>query len=75
MSSTFTKLSEFLKSLPKWLRAVLIALFAIGAALYFLFGVTSCSTIRTTLNSNGEVNTIVKQSVLDSTHVVLSIKR
>ena len=58
-----------LKSSPVWVRIVSVVVVAAVAAL-LLF---SCSTIRTTMNSAGEIHTSVNQSVLDSTHISINL--
>ena len=59
-----------LKSKPLWVKIVSIVIVALVAAV-LLF--SSCSTIRTTMNSAGEIHTSVNQSALDSTHISINL--
>lgn len=61
---------EFVRSRPVWARVVAVVVVALIAAVTFF---SSCSTVRTTLNSSGEVHTSVHQSVLDSTSVTVRL--
>lgn len=67
------KILQFLKNIPAPWRWIAAALVAVLVAFWLVFSVSACSTIRTTLNSSGTVSTTVKQSVLDSTKIELSI--
>ena len=59
-----------LKSAPLWVKIVSIVIVALVSAV-LLF--SSCSTIRTTMNSAGEIHTSVNQSALDSTHISINL--
>ena len=59
-----------LKSAPVWVRSVAIVVVALCAGIYLF---SSCSTIRTYMNSAGEVHTTVRQSVLDSTAITVNL--
>lgn len=67
---TFKKILSWLRSLPVWARVVAIVIAVLVSAV-LLF--TGCSTIRTTMNSAGEIHTNVNQSVLDSTHISIHL--
>lgn len=59
-----------LKSTPVWVRSVAIVIIALCAGIYLFSG---CSTIRTYMNSAGEVHTTVRQNVLDSTSITVNL--
>ena len=65
----YSKIWQWLKSCPKWMRIVLVVLVAAIVAVASL----SCSTIRTTMNSAGQITTSVNQSALDSTHISINL--
>lgn len=67
---TFKKILSWLRDLPVWARVVAIVIAVLASAM-FLF--TGCSTIRTTMNSAGEIHTSVNQSALDSTHISINL--
>lgn len=65
---------SWLQSLPIWLRAFVIAVIAVVLILVSIFGTSSCSVVRATVNAaDGRIATTVQQSVLDSNKVTLTI--
>lgn len=70
MNEKISKLLSWLRALPVWARIIAIVIAVLVSAV-FLF--TSCSTIRTTMNSAGEIHTTVNQSALDSTHISINL--
>ena len=64
---------SWLSKLPKWLRIAVIVLMAIVGVLSFIFTTESCSTIRISQSSNGEVRVSSNQSTLDSTKIEINL--
>lgn len=63
-------LLEKIKTLPVWARVVVVALVAAASAVYLF---TSCSVARVNMSTDGKVSITTNQSVLDSTHVNISV--
>ena len=72
MNSQLSNLIQRIRRLPVWARIVTIVIVAAAAA---VVSFTSCSTIRTTMTSSGQITTSVRQNVLDSTSVSISLFR
>lgn len=70
MTEKIKNLLTWLRGLPVWARIIAIVI-AVLASAVLLF--SSCSTIRTTMNSAGEIHTSVNQSALDSTHISINL--
>ena len=70
MDEKIKKIITWLRTFPVWVRVLIVALVAAFAVLCSLNG---CSTIRTTMNSAGEIHTSVNQSALDSTHISINL--
>ena len=63
---------SWLQTLPKWLRIVVIVVaFAIAALVTVME--TSCSSIRISQTSTGEVKVSSSQNVLDSTKIEINV--
>ena len=63
----------WLNTLPKWLRITVIVCIAIIGVLSYIMTMQSCSTIRVTQTSTGEVKVTSNQRVLDSTKIEINL--
>ena len=70
MNEKISKFLTWIRALPIWARVIAIVI-AVLVSVVLLF--SSCSTIRTTMNSAGEIHTSVNQSALDSTHISINL--
>lgn len=63
-------LLEKIKTLPVWARIIVVAVVAAAASVYLF---TSCSVARVNMATDGKVSITTNQSVMDSTHVNISV--
>lgn len=71
-SMNWNDIKSWLHTLPKWLRIVVVVVaFAIAALVTILE--TSCSSIRISQTSTGEVKVSSSQKVLDSTKIEINV--
>ena len=74
MSSTnWNDFKLWLQKQPKWLRYTVVCLIAIIGVLSYIFSSSSCSTIRISQTSTGEVKVSSNQNVLDSTKIEINV--
>lgn len=66
----WSNLLTWVKSLPTWAKSIVLVIVALAASVLIF---TSCSTVKTYMNSNGKVSTTVTQSVLDSTSISVNV--
>ena len=65
-------IKSWLQTLPKWLRIVVVVVaFAIASLVTIME--TSCSSIRISQTSTGEVKVSSSQNVLDSTKIEINV--
>lgn len=64
---------SWLITLPKWLRYTIIIIVCALSALLAIVSIESCSSIRVSQTSNGEVRVSSSQSTLDSTKVEINL--
>lgn len=69
------KLIQILKALPKWARAVVIALLFIAAGIATFYVVPSCSSVKTVSYGDGRISTSVTQSGVDSVSVSVNLNK
>lgn len=69
-----TKVLNFLKTLPVWVRHFLVTLAAIGALVALCITTVSCSTFRISQTSTGEIKVTSSNSVMDSTKINIHLK-
>lgn len=62
----------WLQKQPKWLRYTVVCLIAAVGVLSYIFS-SSCSTIRISQTSTGEVKVSSNQKVLDSTKIEINV--
>lgn len=71
MSDIISKLLDYLKTLPMWLRAVVLVLLA---GLILIFSVSCGPAVRVSAKSTSDMVTIsVSQNITDSTGVSVSV--
>ena len=63
----------WLNTLPKWLRITVVIFIAIIGILSYVTTIQSCSTIRVSQTSTGEVKVTSNQKVLDSTKIEINL--
>lgn len=66
----WSNLLSWIKSLPIWAKSIVLLIVALVASVLIF---TSCSTVKTVMNSSGKVSTTVSQSVLDSTSISINV--
>lgn len=71
-SMNWNDFKSWLQTLPKWLRIIVIVVAFSIAALVAVME-TSCSTIRISQTSTGEVKVSSSQNVLDSTKIEINV--
>ena len=73
ISMNWNEIKSWLKMLPKWLRYTIIIVVCVLASLLAIVVTESCSTIRVSQTSNGEVRVSSSQSTLDSTKIEINL--
>ena len=63
----------WLSKLPKWLRITVVIVIAAIGVLSYVFTTQSCSAIRISQTSTGEVKVSSSQNVLDSTKIEINV--
>lgn len=71
-SMNWNDFKSWLQTLPKWLRIVVVVVVFAVAALVTVME-TSCSAIRISQTSTGEVKVSSSQNVLDSTKIEINV--
>lgn len=69
----WSEIKSWLLTLPKWLRYTIIIIVCALVALLAIVGTESCSSIRVSQASDGEVRVSSSQSTLDSTKVEINL--
>lgn len=69
----WNEFKTWLCTLPKWLRITVIIFIAIIGVLSYITTMQSCSTIRVSQTSTGEVKVTSNQRVLDSTKIEINL--
>lgn len=72
-STNSNDFKTWLKKLPKWLRITVVIVIAVIGVLSYVFTIESCSTIRISQTSTGEVKVSSSQNVLDSTKIEINV--
>lgn len=71
-SMNWNDLKSWLQKQPKWLRYTVVCLIAAIGVLSYIFS-SSCSAIRISQTSTGEVKVSSSQRVLDSTKIEINV--
>lgn len=72
-SMNWNDVKSWLKTLPKWLRYTIIIIVCAIAALLSIVSTESCSAIRISQTSDGEIRVSSNQSTLDSTKIEINV--
>lgn len=68
-----TILSSWFDNLPKWASHLIVTLLGVLIIITAIVTLQSCSTIRISQTSTGEVKVTSNQSVLDSTKIEINV--
>ena len=73
ISMNWNEFKTWLNTLPKWLRITVVVCIAIIGILSYITTMQSCSAIRISQTSTGEVKVSSNMKVLDSTKIEINV--